>query len=199
MRANETKHTPSFGRRDTLRSQMARSHGSGEVDRNALAKCGDEVVFEPGSLVFHPENVEIGDDVYVGHYAILKGYFKNKLRIGDGSWIGQLAFIHAAGGVDVGRGVGIGPSAKILTSSHAIEQSADGRRTSDDAIMKQPLTFAPVVLEGGCDIGVGAIILPGVTVGRGAQVAAGAVVTRNVAAGTVVAGVPAKPLSTQET
>jgi len=199
MRANETEHTPSFGHRDTLRSQMARSHGSGEVDRNALAKCGDEVVFEPGALVFHPENVEIGDDVYVGHYAILKGYFKNKLRVGDGTWIGQLAFIHAAGGVDIGRGVGIGPGAKIITSSHAIAQTADGCRTSDAPIMKQPLAFAPVVLEDGCDIGVGAIILPGVTVGRGAQVAAGAVVTRDVSAGTVVAGVPAKRLSTQGT
>ena len=44
--------------------------------------------------------------------------------------------------------------------------------------MKGALEFAPVVLEDGCDLGVGAIILPGVTVGKGAQVGAGAVVTR---------------------
>ena len=60
-------------------------------------------------------------------------------------------------------------------------------------ILDRPLVFAPVVLEDGCDIGVGAVILPGVTVGRCAQVGAGAVVTGDVAAGTVVIGVPARP------
>jgi len=172
---------------------MARSHGSGEVDRDALARCGNDVVFEPGALVFHPENVEIEDDVYVGHYAILKGYFKNKLRIGTGSWIGQHAFLHAAGGIDIGVGVGIGPGAKIFTSSHDLGPTRDGRRLDDGAIMARPLVFAPVVLEDGCDIGVGAVVMPGVRVGRGAQVAAGAVVTRDVPPGAIVAGVPAKP------
>ena len=43
--------------------------------------------------------------------------------------------------------------------------------------MTGALEFAPVVLDDGCDIGIGAIILPGVTVGSGAQVGAGAVVT----------------------
>jgi acetyltransferase-like isoleucine patch superfamily enzyme len=169
---------------------MARSHGSGEIDREALAACGSGVVFEPGALVFHPENIELGDDIYVGHYAILKGYHINKLSIGDGSWIGQQAFLHAAGGITIGRRVGIGPGVKILTSSHQLlEQPPPG------PIMDQPLEFAPVVLEDGCDIGVGAIIMPGVTVGARAQVGAGAVVTRDVAPGAVVAGVPARDLS----
>ncbi|HUH00709.1 MAG TPA: acyltransferase [Kofleriaceae bacterium] len=167
---------------------MARSHGSGEVDRAALAACGQGVVIEPGALVFHPENVELGDDVYVGHYAILKGYYINKLRIGAGSWIGQQAFLHAAGGITLGVRVGIGPGARILTSRHAL---SDDR---DTPIMDRALELAPVVLEDGCDIGVGAIILPGVSIGRAAQVGAGAVVTRDVPAGAVVVGVPARPL-----
>jgi acetyltransferase-like isoleucine patch superfamily enzyme len=170
---------------------MARSHGTGQVDRAALAACGDGVVFEAGALVFHPENVEIGADVYVGHYAILKGYHDNRLVIGDGSWIGQQVFMHAAGGITIGRRVGIGPGARILTSAHAIP--GGGRPIMDGAIER-----APVVLEDGCDIGVGAIILPGVTVGRAAQVGAGAVVTRDVAPGAVVAGVPARPTSPAE-
>jgi acetyltransferase-like isoleucine patch superfamily enzyme len=168
---------------------MARSHGSGEVDLGALAACGRGVVIEPGALVFHPENVHLADEVYVGHYAILKGYYINELRIGRGSWIGQQAFLHAAGGITVGVRVGIGPGARILTSRHAL--SGD---LPDTAIMDRPLEFAPVVLEDGCDIGVGAIILPGVTVGANAQVGAGAVVTRDVAPGAVVVGVPARPL-----
>src|SRR5687768_10855619 len=57
---------------------MARSHGTGAFDPAALAACGQGVVLEPGALIFHPENVEIADDVYIGHYAILKGYYRNK-------------------------------------------------------------------------------------------------------------------------
>jgi acetyltransferase-like isoleucine patch superfamily enzyme len=53
-------------------------------------------------------------------------------------------------------------------------------------------TVAPVVMKRGCYLGAGCLVLPGVTVGEYAVVAAGAVVTRDVPAGTVVAGVPAR-------
>jgi acetyltransferase-like isoleucine patch superfamily enzyme len=164
---------------------VARSHGSGAFVPSDLARVGAGVVFEPGVLVFHPENVEIDDDVYVGHNAILKGYYKNRLVIGAGTWIGQQCFLHAAGGIAIGRRVGVGPAVKILTSTHALER---GTRAP---IMDAPLVLAPVVLEDGCDVGVGAIVLPGVTIGRGAQIGAGAVVTRDVPEGAIAAGVPA--------
>ncbi len=168
---------------------LPQSHGTGQVDRSALAACGSGVVIEPGALVFHPENVEIGDDVYVGHYAILKGYYRNRLQIGSGSWVGQAAFIHSAGGVLIGRRVGVGPSVNIISSHH---RGTAGPRLS--AIIDAPLAFAEVVLEDGCDIGVGAIILPGVRVGARAQVGAGAVVTKDVAPGATVVGAPARPI-----
>jgi len=143
-------------------------------------------VFEDGALVFHPENVEIGERVYVGHYAVLKGYYKEKLRIGDGTWIGQLVFLHSAGGLTIGKDVGIGPGVKILTSQHDIGG------TADDPILKRPLQFRSVTIEDGADLGAGSVILPGVTVGRGAQVGAGAVVTNHVEPGAIVAGSPAR-------
>ncbi len=164
---------------------MARSHGTGAFDSASLAACGEGTVFEPGALVFHPENVEIGRDVYVGHHAILKGYYRNRMRIGDGTWIGQMAFLHAAGGLTIGVRVGIGPGVKIITSSHELP----GDRAL--AIMDGALVLAPVVLEDGCDIGTGAVVLPGVRIGRGAQVGAGAVVTRDVPEGAIAVGVPA--------
>ena len=55
-------------------------------------------------------------------------------------------------------------------------------------------TVAPVRLKRGCYLGAGCMLLPGVTVGERAVVAAGAVVTRDVPAGTIVAGVPARVL-----
>jgi acetyltransferase-like isoleucine patch superfamily enzyme len=164
-----------------------RSHGTGQFTRGELKRCPDSVVFEPGALVFHPENVSLDEDVYVGHYAILKGYYRNELVIGRGAWIGQAAFLHAAGGIRVGSDVGIGPHVCILTSTHA----EAGR---DRPIMAGAIETAPVVLDDGCDLGVGSIILPGVTVGKGAQVGAGAVVTADVPPFAVVAGNPARVL-----
>jgi len=167
---------------------MARSHGSGVFDPSQLARLGRGVVFEAGVLVFHPESIEIGDDVYVGHYTILKGYYRNQMRIGSGCWIGQQCFLHSGGGITIGDNVGIGPGVRILTSSHRLEDGG-GR-----PILHAPLEFAPVEIAEGADIGVGATILPGVKIGRGAQIGAGAVVAEDVPAGAVAAGVPARVL-----
>ncbi len=164
-----------------------RSHGSGKFDLTQFEKLGDEVIIEPGVLVFHPENIQIGDNVYVGHYTILKGYHRNKMVIGSGSWIGQQCYFHSAGGLTIGHNVGIGPAVKIITSFHADE----GIHV---AILHSHIEFSHVVIEDDCDIGMGAIILPGVTIGCGAQVGAGAVVTRTVEPYAVVAGVPARIL-----
>jgi len=163
------------------------SHGTGEFSREQLATCGDGCVFEQGVLVFHTDHVFVGRDVYVGHGTILKGYHANEMRIGDGTWIGQGCFFHSAGGLTIGKNVGIGPGVKIITSAH--EEA--GRGTP---ILHAPLRFAAVTVGDDADLGVGAIVLPGVTIGVGAQVGAGAVVTKSVPDYAVVAGNPARLL-----
>jgi len=172
---------------DDVKSEGPRSHGAGKFDSSRFRKLGSGAVIEAGVLVFHPENIEIGDNVYVGHNVILKGYYHGQMVIGSGSWIGQQVFMHSAGGIFIGRDVGIGPGVKIITSVHAEEGI-------DKPIMAGPLETAPVTIGDGADIGVGAILLPGVTVGKGAQIGAGAVVNRDVPDYAVAAGVPARVL-----
>jgi acetyltransferase-like isoleucine patch superfamily enzyme len=161
------------------------SHGSGLFKSEDFLELGENVIFESGVLVFHPENIRILSHVYVGHYTILKGYYKNLMEIGNGTWIGQQCFFHSAGGIVIGANVGIGPGVKILTSSHTVDEL-------DKPILHSTIDFAAVTIEEDSDIGVGAIILPGVHIGRGVQVAAGAVVTSDVEEFTIVSGVPAK-------
>jgi len=161
------------------------SHGNGEFSVIQFARVGRNVVFEPGVLVFHPENIEIGENVYIGHNTILKGYYKNRMVIGDGAWIGQQCFFHSAGGLTIGCNVGIGPAVKILTSYHETDHI-------EKPILYSPIHFSQVIIEDDCDIGVGAIILPGVHIGRGAQVGAGSIVTSNVESFSIVAGNPAR-------
>lgn len=83
----------------------------------------------------------------------------------------------------IGNGVRIGHDVSFLTINHALGATWFRAGTS---------TFAEVVIEDGCWIASRATILPGVVVGRGCIVAAGAVVTRSVPPNTLVAGVPAR-------
>ncbi|HMJ03206.1 MAG TPA: acyltransferase, partial [Conexibacter sp.] len=150
-----------------------------------LGACGEGTVIEEGVLVFNAAHVHLGADVYVGHRTMLKGDTRGELRIEAGSWIGQDCYFQSAGGIRVGARVGIGPRVMILTSTH--EETA-----WPAPIIEAPLTFAPVEVGAGCDIGIGAVLLPGTRLGRGVQVGAGAVVLGEVPDGAVVAGVPAR-------
>lgn len=164
---------------------VRKSHGDGQFAPSQFKVYGEHVVIEAGVLVFHPENIEIHEGVYVGHQTVLKGYYKNLMIIGSGSWIGPQCFFHSAGTLIIGNNVGIGPGVKILTSYHEEEGDAV-------PILYSQIAYKAVVVEEDVDIGIGAIILPGVTIGRGAQIGAGAVVTKNVPNYAVVAGVPAR-------
>ena len=163
---------------------MYKSHGTGKYIRKNLT-IGENVTIEQGVLIFHPEMITIGSGVYIGHRAILKGYYKNTMIIGDNVWIGQNCFLHSAGGIIIGANVGIGPGVQILTSYHDTS-------TRNKPILKAPLIFKPVAIGNDSDIGVGAMIMPGVTIGRGAMIGAGSVVTRDVPDYAIVAGSPAK-------
>jgi acetyltransferase-like isoleucine patch superfamily enzyme len=165
-------------------TRSRRSHGSGRFSMQELKSFGAGSVIEKSALVFHPERIDIGARVYVGHGTILDGYHDGAITIGDDTWIGPQCFLHGAGGVVIGKAVGIGPGVAILTSEHEAAEIGV-------PVICSPLRFAAVSLGDGCDIGVRTIVLPGVTIGEGAIVGAGAVVTSDVPPFEVWAGVPA--------
>lgn len=166
-------------------TKLYKSHGTGEFTIDQFRSIGKNVVFESGVLVFHPENIILGDNIYIGHNAILKGYYKNTMEFAGNNWIGQGVFIHSGGGVKLGKHAGLGPFVKILSHQH-IEESLDKPLSVSVQEYKQ------VIIEEGAEVGMGAIILPGVTIGKNSIVGAGAVVTRDVEPYSVVVGVPAR-------
>jgi acetyltransferase-like isoleucine patch superfamily enzyme len=87
--------------------------------------------------------------------------------------------------------VGWGPGAKALGSEHT-------GRPHDVPIIQTDLEIRATRIGAWADIGVNAVILPGVTIGKGSIVGAGAVVTRDVEPFSIVAGVPAKFLRWRE-
>jgi acetyltransferase-like isoleucine patch superfamily enzyme len=164
-----------------------RSHGTGRFEPEELGTLGERVVFEEGVLVFNPACVHLGDDVYVGHRAMLNGDTRNTLVVGNGSWIGPDCYLHSGGGIRIGANVGIAPRVMILTSKH--DQTPKGT-----PLIFGKLELAPVEIGDGCDIGLGAIFLPGTRLGSGVLVGAGAVVSGEFPDDVVIAGVPARIL-----
>ena len=100
--------------------------------------------------------------------------------IGAGTWINRGCTLDVRGGLSIGEQVSISPEVVILTADHD--------RDHPDF----PIRYQAVTIEDHAWIGMRAMVLPGVRIGRGAVVGAGAVVTRDVEPFTVVAGVPAR-------
>lgn len=112
--------------------------------------------------------------------------FGQNIEAGDDVFVNRNAFLDSKGGITLGDSVGIGESVMIFTHSHS--ESAHEERIYRKVTIK---AFAKVY---SCSM-----ILPGVTVGERAIVAARSLVTKDVASNTVVAGTPAKPLRERAT
>ena len=157
------------------------ANGAGAVARRWVANAvvGSSVVPYPlrwrllRALGMPLEPCALGHGIYFGGFD----------HIGEGSGINLGAVLDNLGPIRIGRNVSIGHQAMLLTSSHehGVEEIAAGRPVG-----------LPIVVEDGAWIGARAVLLPGVTVGAGATVAAGAVVTRDCLPGHVYAGVPAR-------
>jgi acetyltransferase-like isoleucine patch superfamily enzyme len=167
-------------------------HGEGEFDalmRRALMRAmarafGDGVRVGRAVLFRHPETFEIGSGVFIGEQAMIQGRVGGTCVIGDHAWIGPQSYLDARNLV-IEEYVGWGPGAKVLGSEHT-------GVPPEVPVIQTDLEIRPVRIAAWADIGVNAVILPGVTVGKGAIVGAGAVVTADVQPFAVVAGVPAR-------
>lgn len=137
------------------------------VVRHIFSRCGRGVMIRPG--------------VYFGR--------GSQIFIGDNSMIGADSIVGSAADVIIGDDVLMGPQVLIYTSNHGTRAGTPMRQ--------QELEIAPVRIGNDVWIGARCIILPGVTIHDGAVIAAGAVVTKDVPANTIVAGVPAKPIGTR--
>lgn len=111
--------------------------------------------------------------------------FGKNIRVGKDVFINHCCEFMDRGGITLEDKVLIGPKVNLITINHPVDPSQ--RRS----------TFcAPILIKKNAWIGVGASVMPGVTIGENSIVAANAVVTKDVAPHTIVGGIPAKRLKT---
>ena len=142
---------------------------------------------EEDVVVHHPELVNlygcrIGDDTKIGTFVEIQ---KNAV-VGRRCKISSHTFI--CEGVTVEDDVFVGHGVMFINDRHP-RATADGKLQTE-----ADWTVVPTVVKRGASIGSGAAILCGITIGERAMIGAGAVVTRDVAPGETVAGVPARRL-----
>jgi len=149
-----------------------------EIQRGVV--FGKDVVVRGHCVIYR--DVVIGDRCDIGPLVQIE----RGVVIGDDCKVKSLSFI--CEGVTIGNQVGIWHGVIFVNEKHPKAVRDEPWRLRDED---------RIYVEDEAEIGSGAIILPGVTIGKGAKVGAGAVVTKNVPAGETVVGVPAVPISAQ--
>jgi acetyltransferase-like isoleucine patch superfamily enzyme len=151
----------------------------------------------PGSVLefgtrFHclgRTGIRLGRNVTVGKYSLLEctsvlWHEGDGMVVGDNSSIGDFSFMGCAGGIRIGANVLMGQRVSFHSQNHNFANT-------ELPIIEQGVTDGMIVVEDGCWLGSGAIVLAGVHLGAGSVVAAGSVVTKSFGPGSILAGVPA--------
>jgi len=149
------------------------------TELNATSKDIDQVRKRLSEIIC----AEIDDSTTV--FAPFYTNFGRFIKIGKNVFVNHACTFLDMGGITLEDDVLIGPKVNLITESHPMEPEN-----------RKSLISRPIVVKRNAWIGAAATILPGVTIGENAIVAAGAVVTRDVLPNTIVAGVPAKTVKT---
>ncbi len=161
-----------------------------------LIHFGRGVTLEKGVIIdgLSTEGVEIGDNSTIGPYSIIRASLLSRLgkglHMGSQSSLDAYSFVGAGGGVWVGDRVIMGQHISFHSENHNFQ-------STEDAIRNQGVTALGIVIEDNCWVGSNVTFLDGVHVGTGCIIAAGAVVTKNIAPYSIAAGIPARIIKTR--
>lgn len=151
--------------------------------KRAFKAIGDGTVIVRPLVLRGVERVTLGRNCAIYEGTWLATEPGGTLTVSDDVYMGHDVHVHAVEAVTIGAGTWLADGALVSNGEHV-----RGNLTDVDGT-------GPIAIGANCFIGQRAVILGGVTIGDGARVGAGAVVTRDVPAGATAAGVPARVLS----
>jgi acetyltransferase-like isoleucine patch superfamily enzyme len=151
------------------RARLMRGYVRGVLIGLALAKKGGKLVVLDRCTMLDPFAMRFGKDIFINENCTIEGM----------------------GGLTIGDNVIVGTGSQIWTFNHNFQRT-------DMPIRYQGETAKPVHIEDDVWIAAGCIILPGVTIGKGSVVAAGSIVTKDVAPYSIVGGNPARLIKSRK-
>ena len=176
------------------RTFLARMNSKGFISHQAVIHqsdllLGNNVFMDDRVVIFQRESggpIEIGNNVCIYRDTIIEtgngGYF----RIGNNSSIHPRCQLNAyVSSIEIGENVMIAPNCAFYPYDHGI---APGKPIHEQSIQSK----GPIIISDDVWVGVGAIVLGGVRIGKGAVIGAGAIVTRDVPDGAIALGQPAR-------
>lgn len=155
------------------------------VDVNFSSLIRPSAVLEPSG-----GHISIGSNTFIDNGVILRP-LGGSIEIGSDCSVNAYSVLYGSGGLRIGNGVRIAAHAAIFASNHVFSDP-------DKLIKDQGLSLLGIIIEDDVWIGAGARILDGVVIRKGTVVGAGAVVTKSTEPYSVVAGVPAKKISSRK-
>ncbi|MFH1045752.1 MAG: acyltransferase [Candidatus Omnitrophota bacterium] len=128
-----------------------------------LKKLGRGGWVRDGCMISHPENIAIGDRVFINENVCLSG----------------------AGGIEIGNNVAIGHRSSIISDDHGFENKTA-------LIVEQQRKLAKVTIQDDVYFGCNVVVLKGVTIGKGAVIGAHSLVTKDIPEYAIACGIPAQ-------
>jgi len=178
----------------------------GVAYRTVLGSIGPACLIEEDVRIHVPRRIFLGPRVFIGQYAYLDaGCLDSFIRLGNGVHVARFAILRAGergimvhenvginarsfldgnGGLEIGPNTLLSPGVQCISGNHVFDDP-------ETPIRYQGTAYGKVTIGEDCWLGTNVVVLPGVTIGRGAVIGAGAVVTRDVPAFAVALGVPA--------
>jgi acetyltransferase-like isoleucine patch superfamily enzyme len=177
----------------------------GVVYRGILGSIGSSCLIEEDVRLQIPRRISLGNRVFIGQHSYLDGQTsfvrlgddvhlarlctlragERGITVHDGAGINTRSFVDGNGGVEIGRNTLLSPGVQVLSGNHVFSDP-------HTPIRFQGTAYGKVTIGEDCWLGTNVVVLPGVTIGRGAVVGACAVVTKDVPELGLAMGVPAK-------
>ncbi|GFE60325.1 DapH/DapD/GlmU-related protein [Geobacter sp. AOG2] len=162
-------------------------------NRTIFKKYGANVTILKPSMITNPKYIEIGSNVLIREYSRIEAVdtygnakYTPELKIGDGTHIEQFFHVGSCECVEIGKNVLIAGRVYISDHNHNF-------KNIEEPIVNQGIEAGgKVVIGDNSWLGEGCVILPGVSIGKGAVIGSNAVVTKSIPPFSVAVGIPAK-------
>ncbi len=162
-----------------------------ELAINRNVELGDNIKIKAIENLTIGKEVKITDGVFLHCGQYDKKIRRGKIDIGDYTYIGPNCVLFGEGEIEIGSYCMIAPGTVITSQQHTFTRC-------DIPMRKQPSEHAKIVIEDDVWIGSNAVILPGIRIGQGSVIGAGAVVTKDIPPYSVAVGVPARVIKKRQ-